>query len=320
MARQVTLEKRYLRTKLIKARKNLSKIKSHIKYLEECQVKKVIPRSLNLVNLAKSEELWKGNKKHIFDILTKGSENLFVETITRWRKEELLVKKQIEKTEDTLKEEFGEQESIRIIEEAIKISDKVLKTETENKQNKLVRDKLEKDELEKRLGKKRKNRRFRRRNNRNVVNNNNEEGANAATNEDIDGDNNDINVNSDQVRNRDCKVKNISSKDLTEHQQKLCELGPKFCIVDHDIDRARYQKDLNEGFRRMKIADHFYPDDDNRSEEEKRFYVKHSDWEPNVQNVNKSLLVHNNIIQHKFDRWKQPVRVASNMSKEMHNA
>ena len=64
MARQVTLEKRYLRTKLIKARKNLSKIKSHIKYLEECQVKKVIPRSLNLVNLAKSEELWKGNKKH----------------------------------------------------------------------------------------------------------------------------------------------------------------------------------------------------------------------------------------------------------------
>ena len=66
----------------------------------------------------------------------------------------------------------------------------------------------------------------------------------------------------------------------------------------------------------MKLLDQFHPDEDNRSEEEIRFYVKKSDYEP-VQNVNKHLLVHNNMIQMKFDNWKQPVRVTSNISKEM---
>ena len=44
--------------------------------------------------------------------------------------------------------------------------------------------------------------------------------------------------------------------------------------MEHDVDRARFQKDINEGFRRMKIKDFFYPDSDSRSVEEKRFYVK----------------------------------------------
>ena len=57
--------------KVIKVRKRLSKVKSHIKYLDDCKINKVIPRSLNLAILTKSGELWKGNKRIIFNILNK---------------------------------------------------------------------------------------------------------------------------------------------------------------------------------------------------------------------------------------------------------
>ena len=113
--------------------------------------------------------------------------------------------------------------------------------------------------------------------------------------------NEDVNNNEEEEVNQlEGKVKNLSSRELTELEKELLELGPKFCLVEHDIDRARYQKDLNEGFRRMKLEDPFYPDEDVRSEEENRFYIK-SGWEPNVQNVNRNLTVHNNIIQHKLE-------------------
>ena len=73
--------------------------------------------------------------------------------------------------------------------------------------------------------------------------------------------------------------------------------------------RARFQTHLNMGFRRMKIKDYFYPDEDSRSEEENRFYVKKDDWEPPSARVNKALEVHNMVIQNQFDQWKQPQRV-----------
>ena len=107
------------------------------------------------------------------------------------------------------------------------------------------------------------------------------------------------------------KVKNLSSMELTETQLSVLELGPKFCPVEHDINRARYQKDLNEGFRRMKLKAKFYPDEDFRTEEEKRFYVK-SDWEP--PNPNHAVRTYEMLIQSKFDVWKQPTRVARNLS------
>ena len=99
--------------------------------------------------------------------------------------------------------------------------------------------------------------------------------------------------------------------ELTETQLSVLELGPKFCPVEHDINRARYQKDLNEGFRRMKLKAKFYPDEDFRTEEEKRFYVK-SDWEP--PNPNHAVRTYEMLIQSKFDVWKQPTRVARNLS------
>ena len=66
------------------------------------------------------------------------------------------------------------------------------------------------------------------------------------------------------------KVKNLSSVEFTADQQSLLELGPKFCPVEPDINRAKFQKDLNAGFRRMKLKEHFFPDEDIRTEEQKR--------------------------------------------------
>ena len=40
---------------------------------------------------------------------------------------------------------------------------------------------------------------------------------------------------------------------------------PLSCSVEHDVARARIQKNLNEVFRRMKIKYFFYPDSDSRS-------------------------------------------------------
>ena len=38
--------------------------------------------------------------------------------------------------------------------------------------------------------------------------------------------------------------------------------------------RAKIQSDLNAGFRRMRLAYHFHPSEDQRTEEQKTFYLK----------------------------------------------
>ena len=100
---------------------------------------------------------------------------------------------------------------------------------------------------------------------------------------------------------------------LSKSEIELLELGKKFCPVEKDIDRARFQKDLNDGFRRMEIADYFHPDEDTRTDEEKRFYTPNPGWRPPGWGVSKSLSKHNQIVQHKFDQWKQPVRIKDNL-------
>ena len=101
----------------------------------------------------------------------------------------------------------------------------------------------------------------------------------------------------EDVNRLGAKVKNISSSNLTEGQLHLLELGSTFCPVEHN--RARLQKDLNDGFRRMKHMDQFKTDEDSRTEEEIRFYIKKSDYEL-AQNVSKDLIVHNYVIQRRF--------------------
>ena len=116
------------------------------------------------------------------------------------------------------------------------------------------------------------------------------------------------------------KVKNISSKTLSESEIEILELGPKFTPVQKDLDRAKLQKDLDYGFRRMKLTDFFHPDEDTRDEEDKRFYVKREGWEPNENQVRPNLMAHNRLIQSKFDQWKQPTKVKSNLSHKQQEA
>ena len=44
----------------------------------------------------------------------------------------------------------------------------------------------------------------------------------------------------------------------------------------------------------------------------KRFYEKSEDWEP--PNPSAAMQTHNMVVQNKFDLWKQPTRVARNLS------
>ena len=68
----------------------------------------------------------------------------------------------------------------------------------------------------------------------------------------------------------------------------------------------------------MKLKAHFYPEEDSRTEEERRFYVKSDDWEPPVPNS--VVKTHNMLIQNKFDLWKQTTRVARNLSGQQFSA
>ena len=282
--------------------KRLGVVKSHIKYLHECQNKQIVPRGLNLALLFKSEELWKGDKTQTLEILLKSSGDLQKVQLSRWEKEKDAIEEKLTKFQKDVCDFIGEDEGNKIFNEGKRLSEEEFKNQMANKNRKLERDTKEGRELVNRIGKKKKTRRFRNRKRA------------AAPDNIVEGD--DIPPQPDDANRLGAKVKNLSSKELTAGQSHLLELGPKFCPVEHDIDRARFQKDLNQGFRKMKLMDQFHPDEDNRSEEEIRFYVRKSDYEP-VQNVNKHLLVHNNMIQMKFDNWKQPVRVTSNISNEM---
>ena len=116
------------------------------------------------------------------------------------------------------------------------------------------------------------------------------------------------------------KVKTISSKILSESQIEILGLGPKFTPVQKDLDWAKLQKYLDDGFRRMKLADFFHPDEDTRDEEEKRFYVKGGGWEPGENQVRPNLVAHNRLIQSIFDQWKQQTKVKSNLSHKQQEA
>ena len=223
-----------------------------------------------------------------------------------------------------LKEKIGADDVYRENERLKQHMSNVLRVEKANKDKKILRDTKETEEIKKKhkIGppkekSKRKNRHFKRQHPEDSQENmeNNDLNINVAN---VNRDNDDNGDLSNHVSRIHSNVKNLSSQELTEHQHSVLELGPKFCPVEHDINRARFQKDLNAGFRRMKLREHFHPDEDTRSEEQKRFYVKSEDWEPS--NPSSSLKAHNMVIQHRFDLWKQPTRVAKNLSRQQQNA
>ena len=70
------------------------------------------------------------------------------------------------------------------------------------------------------------------------------------------------------------KVKNFSEDPIPEEIEAFCSLGPKACPVELDVNTARLDTEINAFFRRLKLTKHFEGHDDQRNEEEKRFYTK----------------------------------------------
>ena len=290
-----------------------SRTRQQAEYLSKCFEQKMIPRSLNFVKKAKSQILWENSKREeIFDTLYNASIELV----------DLQCKAKIEKYEELDKEATNLKKRLReeVTEDIYDFEMSKLKMHMARicakgnlkKDNKLKRDAIETLEI-KELRKartpppKKKCRRFIKKvpTEANFNTNNSDPVQNVGTDSEQE-------VHSEVHTSRiHGKVKNLSSIELTEAQVTVLELGPKFCPVEHDINRARYQKDLNEGFRRMKLKAKFFPDMDTRTEEEKRFYVK-SSWEP--PNPNHAVKTFEMLIQNNFDIWKQPTRIARNLS------
>ena len=279
-------------------------------YLQECLTKHILPRSINLVKLIKSKILWENSKTDdTFEILFEAGVKLLKEQL---KNKEEIFKRIDEEGNDlrkTLRAEIGPDKFREEDERLKKHMLNVYNVEKVLKSKKVLRDTKETVEVRNMYAqnppKTSRNRRFKRQlpncigeNNNNVTN----------VNTDLDTNSNLC----DHVSRIHGKVKNLSSQQLTQDQLTLLELGPKFCPVEHDINRARLQKDFNSGFRRMKLREHFHPENDSRSEEEKRFYVKSEDWEP--PNPSAAMQTHNMVVQNKFDLWKQPTRVARNLS------
>ena len=88
-------------------------------------------------------------------------------------------------------------------------------------------------------------------------------------------------------------------------------LGPQFCSVTLDIDRAKFQSDPNAGFRRMTLVYNFHPIEDQRTEEEK-YCILQNRYDPG-RGGSKHLDVHHDYIQNKFEAWKAPKRIEDNM-------
>ena len=301
----MTRQKRILTSNFKKITEKWVRAASHKIYLEECKSKNILPRALNVARHMKSGEL-KSNE--IYDIFRKSSEYLLENQLTKWDKKAINLKCQMRIVNEKLRNVLSPEAFALENEKCTTHGSNVMNACLEKKRGKVERDTHELN-MTKQLfqagNQKRKCRRFIRKDVNQDTSVNQEE-----EDDSIEPEENRING----------KVKNLSSKVLDEYERSVLELGPKFCPVENDLDRARLQKDLKEGFRRMKIKEFFHPEVDSRIEEEKRFYVKKTDWEPPTARVNKTLLVHNMIIQNKFDEWKQPIRVKDNLTSQQRKA
>ena len=285
-------QKFILLAKFKKTKEKWARTVSHKVYLEECKNKGIFPRALNIAKHMKAGDL---KSEEIFEIFRVSSIRLMDNQIEKWDKKIGNLNNHLGKFKEKLKNGLSEDNFKYEMEKITIHGTNVMNAMLEKKRGKVQRDTQEQNIIKsKYTSNKKRCRRFVRKK-----------------------DDHETNVGPDNIEvveeNRiNGKVKNISSCRLDQCKREVLELGPKFCPVERDLDRAKLQKDLNEGYRRMKIKEYLYPGEDSRSEEEKRFYIKNSCWEP--PRVNKTLEVHNMIIQKEFDVWKQPVRVKDNLS------
>ena len=117
----------------------------------------------------------------------------------------------------------------------------------------------------------------------------------------------------------DGMVKNLSSKGLEANKMKALALGPKMTLVQRDVNRGRLQKDLISGFRRLRLAEKNFPNVDNRTEEQKRFYIPKTDYTPPAGR-NKKLDTYIDMVQFEFDHWNQIQRPKMNVPFQIEEA
>jgi hypothetical protein len=76
------------------------------------------------------------------------------------------------------------------------------------------------------------------------------------------------------------KLKNFSKDQIPPEIEAICSLGPKACPVELDINSARLDGEIHSFLRRLRLTEHFNDKEDFRSDEEKRFYTKKTDFIP----------------------------------------
>ena len=104
----------------------------------------------------------------------------------------------------------------------------------------------------------------------------------------------------------------MSDSPIPESINAFLSLGAKFTPVQLDIDRAQLEKDLESWFRRLRIKEYFGDKKDERTLEEKRFYLG-SNWTPPKGRC-PPLDMFIFRMRQKFDNWIPPRRVKDNMS------
>ena len=79
-----------------------------------------------------------------------------------------------------------------------------------------------------------------------------------------------------------------------------------------DIDRAELEKNLEGWFRRLRLKFEFNDEEDERSNEEKRFYLKRNWTPPTGKSPHLVMFIYK--IRQKFNNWIPPSRIKDNMT------
>ncbi|KAL8597982.1 hypothetical protein ACOMHN_011407 [Nucella lapillus] len=60
--------------------------------------------------------------------------------------------------------------------------------------------------------------------------------------------------------------------ELSENQQELLSLGPKFCPTPRSLDHDQLARDIDEGCRRLRLKELFYESDEEEETVAPKFY------------------------------------------------
>ena len=111
------------------------------------------------------------------------------------------------------------------------------------------------------------------------------------------------------------KVKNISDIPMPKAVESFLSLNPKFCPTPLDINVHEHMKDLNHMEIIFRIGYTFRDKTDQRSEEEKRFYIS-TGWTPSAESVPNVMNAFFVRLKQRLSEWTQKRRITSNITEE----